>query len=632
MTKYANLIIYTFFYKFAGRREKESIMKYIGKNLFLQMIIGFFAGQVGICGMCVLGVAYFAAVFEKAKARLLLAFCVIAGMFLGLPMEMALCGSMVILSMLLIYDTLERQRIRIKTIHAALIAAVTFLIYGGLKLYMFPYNEYDIALLMFGTGLVLSLTKLFSEIVCYVKGGKSSGDKEYENIIGNRLNDFSHVFDRISIMMSDGTEENRYMESRDIRKIFREMSENVCTRCEKYEECSGQTAICRPEKFKTLSVSTDGCITLEQMPVEFARECIHCDRFLEEANQNLYIARNIIGYRNRVKQSRKAVANQMKEISAAVKNMLDSLPRMQRLSIELEEAFEKEFRKKRVICKNIYAYEKQDGQIEIIMNARTVKGRLVTATELSKIMSNIMQKRLKPSDASRKVIDTGFGEYIFVEETKYKVLTGVARLTKDGQSVSGDTFSMINLPSGELLMALSDGMGSGTSAFDDSKNVIELLEQMSEAGFSQTSAIRLINSLYMSDQEFENYATLDISLINLYKGECSFLKNGAVGTYVLNQGKMYCIEGQSLPMGVVSDAEPYIGKMSLYPGDYVIMMTDGVADMFSQERYNLEKFIKQIEIVNPGDMAQAIVDEAVSRNKGAVSDDMSVIVAGVWEN
>ena len=71
----------------------------------------------------------------------------------------------------------------------------------------------------------------------------------------------------------------------------------------------------------------------------------------------------------------------MKEISAAVKNMLDSLPRMQRLSIELEEAFEKEFRKKRVICKNIYAYEKQDGQIEIIMNARTVKGRLVTATE-----------------------------------------------------------------------------------------------------------------------------------------------------------------------------------------------------------------------------------------------------------
>ena len=39
-------------------------------------------------------------------------------------------------------------------------------------------------------------------------------------------------------------------------------------------------------------------------------------------------------------------------------------------------------------------------------------------------------------------------------------------MTKDEQDVSGDTFSMINLQSGELLMALSDGMGSGISALD----------------------------------------------------------------------------------------------------------------------------------------------------------------------
>lgn len=607
-------------------------MKYIGKKLFLQMIMGFLAGRIEICGMCVLGVSYFAAVFADMDARLLIAFSVMAGMFSSLSIEMALCGSMVILSMLLIYDTLERQKIHIRPVHAALIASVTFVMYGGIKLYMFPYNEYDIFLLMFGTGLVLSLTKIFYEALGYVKEKKGEKDKDYEDIIENRLNDFSHVFDRISKVMSDDSCENRQIGSRDIRKIFREMSESVCVRCEKYEECSGQTAICKPEKFKTLSVSPDGFITLEQMPLEFTRDCIHTERFLSEANQNLHIARNIVGYRNRVTQSRKAVASQMKEISDAVKNMLDSMPKMQRLSNELEESFQKEFRKKRVICKNIYAYEKNDGQIEIVMSARTTKGRLVTATELSRIMSSIMQKKIKPSDASRKVIDTEFGEYIFVEETKYKAITGVARLTKDEQEVSGDTFSMINLPSGELLMALSDGMGSGTSALDESKNVIELLEQMSEAGFSQTSAIRLINSLYMSDQEFENYATLDISLINLYKGECSFLKNGAVGTYVLTSGKMYCIEGQSLPVGVIGEAEPYIGKMRIYSGDYIIMMTDGVADMFSDEKYNLEKYIRQIDTVNPGDMAQSIVDEAVRRSSGYISDDMSVIVAGVWEN
>ena len=30
-------------------------------------------------------------------------------------------------------------------------------------------------------------------------------------------------------------------------------------------------------------------------------------------------------------------------------------------------------------------------------------------------------------------------------------------------------------------------------------------------------------------------------------------------------------------MGVIGEAEPYIGKMNIYSGDYIIMMTDGVA-------------------------------------------------------
>ena len=64
-----------------------------------------------------------------------------------------------------------------------------------------------------------------------------------------------------------------------------------------------------------------------------------------------------MGYRNRVRESRKAVASQMKEISDAVKNMLDSMPKMQRLSNELEGSISKEFRKKELYVK-IYMHMK----------------------------------------------------------------------------------------------------------------------------------------------------------------------------------------------------------------------------------------------------------------------------------
>ena len=47
--------------------------------------------------------------------------------------------------------------------------------------------------------------------------------------------------------------------------------------------------------------------------------------------------------------------------------------------------------------------------------------------------------------------------------------------------------------------------------------MIELLEQMAEAGFSQTSALKLINSVYLSCEETECYVTADILVLNLYK-------------------------------------------------------------------------------------------------------------------
>ena len=70
--------------RLAVGHERENIMKYIGKKLFVQMIIGFFIGRIGICGMCVLGISYFAAIFADMDAKLLIALCVIAGMFSNL--------------------------------------------------------------------------------------------------------------------------------------------------------------------------------------------------------------------------------------------------------------------------------------------------------------------------------------------------------------------------------------------------------------------------------------------------------------------------------------------------------------------------------------------------------------------
>ena len=70
------------------------------------------------------------------------------------------------------------------------------------------------------------------------------------------------------------------------------MISKVCERCEKRESCMGQLSLYKPEIFGTLALAEEsGGITAAQMPIEFSRECIHPERFISEANQNLYIAK-----------------------------------------------------------------------------------------------------------------------------------------------------------------------------------------------------------------------------------------------------------------------------------------------------------------------------------------------------
>ena len=46
-------------------------------------------------------------------------------------------------------------------------------------------------------------------------------------------------------------------------------------------------------------------------------------------------------------------------------------------------------------------------------------------------------------------------------------------------------------------MSLSDGMGSGERAKEESELMINLLEQMVDTGFARRSALRMINSVMM---------------------------------------------------------------------------------------------------------------------------------------
>lgn len=82
---------------------------------------------------------------------------------------------------------------------------------------------------------------------------------------------------------------------------------------------------------------------------------------------------------------------------------------------------------------------------------------------------------------------------LFIEDTGFQVLHGAARVTKEGESISGDNYGCI-CEDGRFVLCLSDGMGSGLAASQESETVVELFEQFLRSGFSRETAARMINS------------------------------------------------------------------------------------------------------------------------------------------
>lgn len=195
-------------------------------------------------------------------------------------------------------------------------------------------------------------------------------------------------------------------------------------------------------------------------------------------------------------------------------------------------------------------------------------------------------------------------------------------------SVSGDSIIQTKLKDGKYLIAISDGMGSGPDARKSSQIVTSMLKRLLNSGFERNTSVDLINSnlLNVADDVF---ATLDIAIVDLYKGNIEFIKNGACPTYIKNNRKIQIIKSLTLPAGIVKSASTDVFDKDIENNDIIVMCSDGILDS-NIEYKNKELWVKYLledmEITNPQKIADIILNESVDNNFGKIKDDMSVVV------
>lgn len=474
---------------------------------------------------------------------------------------------------------------------------------------------------------------IFGRIQIQAGGWADNWESEQlQELIQHKLRDFSASFQKLSRTLGRDRQEET-VSGGEIRQMMEMMSEEICGNCKEYGKCEGSIVLLKPEMVGEISVAKEmGQIQMEQLPGDFARECTCKEEFLSQMNQNIHLANVAMGYQNRMEFHRQVIAEQLQEVGTIVGGLSEQMPLIRRVSQDMRENIIRSMRRNRVIVKEIAFYEKFDGRLEIHIQGRTWRGRYVTTREAAEMLSEELGILVQPAEECRKFFPREEDCFVFEECARLRAETGVSRLPREGEEISGDTFSCLSLSEGELFLALSDGMGSGDAAYQESEMVIDLLEQMTEAGFSEASAIRLINSLYMSQEENRSFATADITLFNLYEQTCHFVKCGASTTYLYHGGELLSVEGEALPIGIMAQMEPYMRTSGIDGGDCVIMMTDGVADCFATEESELEGLILRLleRRMDPQQTAEEILSDALGRWGGEPGDDMSVLVVKIY--
>lgn len=367
--------------------------------------------------------------------------------------------------------------------------------------------------------------------------------------------------------------------------------------------------------------------------VGFGEDEEKLDRDIEKMTQAINSAYRI-GKMNfvwsaRLKEEKQNFESQLKGVSKAISNIaknLDEENYAQELFDDKKEQIALILKQKEILLQEISITKKDGGRFNVELYIEQND-----RNDIKDIILNILNKVLEEKMCvieEKSVKKENYTKYVFMSDDKYILDIGHSIAIKDNMPVSGDSILNTKLKDGKYLIAISDGMGSGPEARKSSQIVTSMLKRLLNSGFERNTSISLINSSLLNVSD-EIFATLDIAIIDLYKGTIEFIKNGACPTYIKNSKRTQVIKSRTLPTGVVKEVSADVFDKDIEENDLIVMVSDGILDSnieYKNKELWIKYLIEDINILNPQKVADIILNESIDNNFGKVKDDMSVIV------
>ncbi len=427
--------------------------------------------------------------------------------------------------------------------------------------------------------------------------------------VGERLYEVSALFREIEgAFLGDLPEDNS------VPFIREKLKSTLCRDCPSRFRCEEGNVAEGLDKLIAIGYSK-GQVSLVDLPESVGARCGNAAGLLFACNKLLASYRAAAREMQSAREGRRLLAEQAHGVSEILRDM--ALEQSEEYSFsEGESKLTRALAQHGMMSSEIFVYGEGDS-----LTVSMTLSPDVNAGTLCAVAGQVLDVPL----ALTEKIPLAEGRACFILKRKpcYDAAFGVACRPKQGESACGDAYSILRIDERRFLIALSDGMGSGENARDVSDRTLTLLESFYKAKMPSDTVLATVNRLIAYPPE-ETFTCLDLAAVDLDTGEADIVKIGSPIGFLLSGEELRVLEGSSLPMGMLDAVHPATMRARMGENDFLLFMSDGVTAAFGSSA-ELFGYLSGLRHVNPQSLAEEILQNALSRYRGAAADDMTVL-------
>ncbi len=333
-------------------------------------------------------------------------------------------------------------------------------------------------------------------------------------------------------------------------------------------------------------------------------------------------------------QSRSAISQQLLAIASNIERCTREEVYLCKEDRQLMRLLEYELKENGINGKEFVIFEDEENRHRVEFIASTTPGQNLSLRNVGELVSQVVGRPMIPREDMKVFLNWDERKVVFVEIGKYQVLSANRKRSGDGERICGDNEFFLSLNEGKKrVLGISDGMGRGPGAAKESEMILEVMEELLEAGFSPEQAIPMLNSACALRKEEQGCSTLDLCMIDTFTGMGSWYKMGAAASFLRRGDQVEILYGNTLPIGAVEQSLVWKQERQLQNGDTIIFMTDGALEVLPTEHLEemMKELILRVQEDTPGNMTDKLLEMLSEIGGGQVRDDMLISVLRIWE-